>query len=175
MRALFATVLFAWVLVGIGCEKKSAEGRTWTDPATGLEWQTRPTGGEMNWGDAKSHCSELSVAGGGWRLPTVGELRSLIRGCPGNAKGGMCKVDDDCLGSVCRRQGGEESCSSCLPGRSQYRDGCYRADPLGGKCLVRWSSSAVADIDNNAWFVSFQYGDIFNYDVTNGGHVRCVR
>ncbi len=32
----------------------------------------------MNWHDAKSYCASLSLAGGGWRLPSVFELLSLI-------------------------------------------------------------------------------------------------
>jgi hypothetical protein len=40
---------------------------------TGLRWTRSDNGREINWNDAKAHCERSP----GWRLPTVGELRSL--------------------------------------------------------------------------------------------------
>ena len=59
---------------------ETATQDTWIDPTTGLMWQVTPTGGEMNWKDAKSHGESLRFAGfSDWRLPTIDELKSLIR------------------------------------------------------------------------------------------------
>ena len=56
---------------------------TWTDPDSDLMWQVEPTGGTMKWESAKTHCVDLDLAGHpDWRLPDIGEFRSLIRGCP---------------------------------------------------------------------------------------------
>lgn len=44
------------------------------DQKTGLEWVV---GGSMTWYEAKSWVKNLSVMGGGWRLPTKQEVLKL--------------------------------------------------------------------------------------------------
>jgi hypothetical protein len=50
-----------------------------TDHTTGLEWQDDSDAKTVtkSWDDAQTHCSTLSLDGGGWRLPTRKELASL--------------------------------------------------------------------------------------------------
>ncbi|WP_367270347.1 DUF1566 domain-containing protein [Sulfurovum sp.] len=48
------------------------------DSSTGLEWQDDSIGSTLTWESAITHCEELSLDGGGWRLPTVNELVSLV-------------------------------------------------------------------------------------------------
>jgi hypothetical protein len=51
---------------------------SWVDSKTGLEWQ-RESPGEMTWDQAKSYAQSLQLAGkGGWRLPSLAELESLL-------------------------------------------------------------------------------------------------
>ncbi|MFZ2631420.1 MAG: DUF1566 domain-containing protein [Desulfosalsimonadaceae bacterium] len=47
-----------------------------TDFMTGMEWMAGPDK-DTNWDEAKAWCSNLSVAGGGWRMPTRAELKTL--------------------------------------------------------------------------------------------------
>ena len=46
------------------------------DPQAGLQWVRAPDRG-MDWNEADDYVKKLSFAGGGWRLPTMSELRSL--------------------------------------------------------------------------------------------------
>lgn len=50
---------------------------TITDNNTGLTWQ-QGEGGQKTWGDAETYCGGLSLAGGGWRLPSKKELISIV-------------------------------------------------------------------------------------------------
>ncbi len=50
-----------------------------TFSVAGHEWQKVPAADEMDWEDAKAYCANLSLAGGGWRLPTIGELVALYQ------------------------------------------------------------------------------------------------
>ena len=147
------------------------DDETWIDSSSGLTWQVEPTGGSMNWSKAQSHCQGLSLDGGGWYLPTIGELRTLIRGCPGTITGGACGVTDECLDFSCSYEGGCLDCS----GGGGPADGCYWPNNMKGSCCWYWSSSPVEDIDDYAWFVFFNYGFVNYYDVSNDIHVRCVR
>ena len=51
-----------------------------TDHVTGLQWQDDVETKTITktWADAQSYCSTLSLDGGGWRLPTVQELQSIV-------------------------------------------------------------------------------------------------
>jgi hypothetical protein len=55
-----------------------APAPSWTDPLTGLEWQSESPG-KMTWHQAQSYARLLSLAGhSDWRLPAVSELESLL-------------------------------------------------------------------------------------------------
>jgi hypothetical protein len=130
------------------------------------------TGGPMYGADAKAHCAGLSLDGSGWHLPTISELRTLIRGCPGTVTGGACGVTDECLDLSCIDEGG---CTDCSSGNGPA-DGCYWPDEIQGTCSWYRSSSPVEDADGNAWHVSFDYGYVVSNVVYGAaGHVRCVR
>lgn len=151
----------------------SNAGDTWTDPASSLTWQVNPTGGEMKWSKAKAHCSGLSPDGGGWRLPTIGELRSLIRRCSKTEASGSCNVEEgDCLALSCR----DDKCEGCSFWNTQ--EGCYwphAIDELEGECGFYWSSSPVEGDDDDAWSVAFGDGGVYDYEFYFELLVRCVR
>lgn len=46
------------------------------DDVTGLEWMVGPDR-NMTWYEAQEWTVELKMCGGGWRMPTIGEIRSL--------------------------------------------------------------------------------------------------
>jgi thiol-disulfide isomerase/thioredoxin len=156
---------------GAGKSGSSGGVGTWTDQKSGLTWQVTPTGGTMTWVKAKAHCTGLSLDGGGWHLPTIGELRSLIRGCPATQAGGSCNIKEgQCVKWSCR----DDSCSGCS-NKGGPADGCYWPDNMQGTCSWYWSSSPVEDVGGGAWRVGFGYGLVSHYGVHVDLHVRCVR
>ena len=48
------------------------------DKVTNLKWQQTIDGAAFSWPDARAFCSGLTLAGGGWRLPTRIELVSIV-------------------------------------------------------------------------------------------------
>lgn len=150
----------------------------WTDPTLGLTWQNPPTQKEMTWGTAKTYCSDLDLADGGWRLPTIGELRTLIRGCPGTVTGGPCPVTDDCLDSSCWDStycspNGRISSTYCLPYYGPI-DHCYCLGDMEGVCGAYWSASVYVD-SSYVFAVNFYNGWVNYSHHTYDKHVRCVR
>ena len=71
----------------------------WIDETSGLVWQDPPrdsVGTGVDFWAAADYCAGLGD--GGWRLPDINELRSLIRGCPATELGGECAISDpECL------------------------------------------------------------------------------
>jgi len=55
------------------------------DRKTGLEWIAGPDR-DMNWNEAKSWVESLNIDGGGWRMPTIAELRTLYKKGAGKRK-----------------------------------------------------------------------------------------
>jgi hypothetical protein len=50
----------------------------WTDPATGLMWTKKDSGGKLSWQHAIDYCHNLKLDGhGDWQLPSVDELQSI--------------------------------------------------------------------------------------------------
>jgi hypothetical protein len=56
---------------------KTADGVI-TDSVTGLDWYVSPNH-DNNWHEAKAWTENLTVAGGGWRMPTIPELKALYQ------------------------------------------------------------------------------------------------
>ena len=48
------------------------------DTETKLTWQQTPPEAELTWKQAKSYASKEKLAGGGWRVPSIFELESLL-------------------------------------------------------------------------------------------------
>ena len=126
----------------------------------------------MKWSKAKAHCAGLDLGGHtDWRLPTIGELRSLIRGCSKTEAGGSCNIKEGrCLKWSCR----DSSCSGCS-NNDGPADGCYRPAELKGRCGWYWSSSAVADSDASAWCVDFNGALVDSARFLFYKLIRCVR
>lgn len=108
----------------------------------GLDW-SNPSTEAFLWRDGVKYCADL-----GGRLPSLGELRSLIRNCPSTQPGGACGVTDSCLSSNCRS---EETCVPCASDMS----GKYNVFGFSG---TFWSGSTVQDDFFQAWRVRFDTG-----------------
>jgi hypothetical protein len=142
------------------------------DPTTNLCWQDPPGSKSMVWQTATTSCEDLDLGGHtDWRLPTIGELRSLIRGCAATETGGACGVTDDCLDASCSG----DACYGCDSGAGPS-GGCYWPSEMAGDCGGFWSSSPQGDSADLVWGVSF--GEGFVYEDANEqaiGSARCVR
>ena len=150
-----------------------------TDSNTNLIWSENF--GTKSWSSAVSYCQGL---GDGWHLPTISELRTLIKSCDGtvtNSNGtfmsNTCGVwddynyddtDHDCLSYTdCFL---ENKCRSCS------------ADSTGGHSKFSetgnfWSLSALADSPSSVWTVNFSDASINYYSKTSSTYyyVRCVK
>jgi len=142
-----------------------AGGAVWKDAQSGLMWQAMPPSDGMNWNDAKAYCSNLSLGGySDWRLPSIMELRSLIRGCSKTEKGGSCNIGSGCRKWSCRA----ESCNGCSRKGGPGESGHYWPKELPDVdkwCF--WSSSPVGDSDSLAWGVFFGSGYVDSHRVTS--------
>ena len=140
------------------------------DSTSHLTW-SKKADTTYNWSDAGTYCDGLSEGGyTDWRLPTISELRTLIKNCSRNIMpGGTCGVRDDdevvCLSEDCLTS---ETCASC----SYDSTGGYSKF---GETGYFWSSSTYVSYTNYAWYVLFSYGYVGYSDKTSNYYVRCVR
>lgn len=158
------------------------DGETWTDQDTGLMWQVTPDPEEFNWDDemksgydVDEYCKSLEYGGySDWRLPTISELRSIVRGCDATETEGSCGVTDTCLDrSSCY----DQSCNGCSENQGPS-NGCYWPNELEGPCNGYYSVSTYEDYESWAWYVSFGSGGVYNYSLdfpSFFNYVRCVR
>ncbi len=141
------------------------------DRETGLCWED-PPGASGGWASAIDRCEELESAGyTNWRLPTIDELKSLLRGCSSSE----CQVSDpDCVNAECVEV---PECEECASNKGPGEDGCYWSADLSGQCDydLYWSSSQDKRYETLAWALGFDDGE-FDLKMTSRSHkVRCVR
>jgi hypothetical protein len=181
--ALYFLLPLVLLACAIACGRSTSSSSsppavTWTDSSSGLTWQVTPFANTMDWADATSYCQNLALDGGGWRLPTISELRTAIRGCVQTETGGSCGVTDACpdAGAPCD----SASCSGCANGAGPGAT-CYAPAEFADPCYAAWSSSTAVGDEHSAWYVDFTRGYVaVNAEAasgygTNFPYVRCVR
>jgi hypothetical protein len=147
--------------------------RSWRDPTSGLVWSNPPATADVP--GALAYCESLTLDGHtDWRLPTITQLRTLVRGCPDTMPGGMCKVSETCTDLNSCYGGCLQGCESLKgPGPG----GCYWDAGLGTEyCGSYWSATPRTDYANANWDLNFTVGDVmWMFSYVDAVSVRCVR
>jgi hypothetical protein len=162
----------------------------WNDPATNLSWQDphkdafTPDDTGLTQKDAIRYCEELVLGGyDDWRLPSIDELRTLIRGNPDTETGGDCPVHDNSSKDAMD----DETCAQIAEYGGPGVGGCYWVPELTGVCnkpdpadegarpLETVSSTVASDDEFWVGCVLFDRGTaVFNH-IYSLADVRCVR
>ncbi|MCC6159425.1 MAG: DUF1566 domain-containing protein [Deltaproteobacteria bacterium] len=161
------------------CSDQEFIGGTWEDVSTGLLWQTGRSCDRRRYGAAEEYCDVLTLGNfSDWRLPTISELRSLVRGCAATMAGGDCAATDECYDSESCEN---DSCVGCSYGKGP-NEWCYGAEELDAPCGWFWSSTPRSNTTENRWCLRYESGGVGSCetgDDSEGGDlghlVRCVR
>jgi len=157
----------------------------WIDELTGHMWE-KTSHCCYEWYDAYIYCEALTLGDfKNWRLPTISELRSLIRGCPATETGGKCGVTDDCASygyddddDYYEEHEGcwNQPCIGCTINEGPA-GGCYWPSQLNDDCTWFWSSTPIWDdyAGGSVWLVSFDNGEVLDDFYASEENVRCVR
>jgi hypothetical protein len=157
-------------LPGDGITCTAGPERVCTDSVTHLEWQD-PQPPELQMFGGASYCNSLTWAGlSDWRLPTISELRSLVRSCPANQSGGVCGVTDLCNQEQC-----SQTCQSCGWKGGPGANGCYISPSMGCENGCVSSSTLVSDIADTRWCLDFSDASIGRMGIYQNALARCVR
>lgn len=153
---------------GIECEGSGV----WYDAAHGRCWERADSELAPDGWSALSDCEHLTLAGyDDWVLPSIDDLRSLIRGCAETETGGGCPV-----GGGSAMDDWTEACEGCVPDDGPGPDGCYWPDEIDGNCdSWYWSASQLPDNATFVWNAHFADAAIAFVHKENNALVRCVR
>jgi len=168
-------------------------GGFWADPDTLLIWEEPPRFNSMSGfgtsiAKAAAYCENLFLAGANdWRVPTIDELRTIVRGVSTTMTDGHCPTTEDCSHQDnCNKDsdnslGFGNSCLGCQALDSQYDpafsylgpEDCYltERETANGDCYMVenltlcdkfWSSTpntAPAGATMSAqWYLNFRRG-----------------
>jgi hypothetical protein len=125
-----------------------------------LNW-SEPSVDYMTWSAANSYCENL-----GGRLPTVSELRGLLRNCADSELSGSCGVKDDCLKDTCK----DNTCNGC--GFDFENPGKYSVFGDDGPF---WTSSLMPLDSGYPWTVDFTSASIMYHPKNNSNLTICVQ
>ena len=157
---------------GYLCNLGTCSSAWWKDPGTGLAWENPSGGAGLPWGTAVQYCDNLEFDGGGWRMPSIDELRSLVRGCVATATNGSCNISNSgCLSQVCMK----DDCNGCTSGQGPA-GGCYWPSEMLGDCQRLWSSDFLENEPSEPWMIWFDMAYVGNgYAPGTDVSVRCVK
>jgi hypothetical protein len=166
----------------------------WCDDSSGLCWQDPQkdgydnTEGGVEPADAVRYCEQVAFGGyADWRLPTIEELRTLVRGNPATETGGECPLVNDSVSS-------DMNDPACMPVTlyggpgTGTAEGCYWPPELTGTCnkpdpaskghpLEYASSTRCPDDPTKGWYgtIMFENGAVCWNHINTFADVRCVR
>lgn len=115
----------------------------------------------MFWDDAVKYCEDL-----GGRMPTIDEIRTLIRKCPGTITGGNCGIHDDC---TTYGECWNKDCSGVMPESTSYS--------VFGDTAWLWSSTEIENHKFEVWFTQPPICNVKSISKDNEAskvYVRCV-
>jgi hypothetical protein len=144
---------------------------SWKDPTTGLVWELDTSANYSTYAGAVNHCAVMAQGGVAWHLPSIDELRTLVRGCPATEEGGACPAHNNCTNSeLCYT----EACDGCNwlagPGLlGTYRDPCIQGGYSGD-----WSSTAAVDTPGSVWYLRHDNASVWIDSKTAFHFARCV-
>ena len=158
----------------------------WTDPDSGLMWQAGFIDERFTWSSAIDHCNSLVYGGyDNWRLPSISELRTLVRGCPDTQTDGDCGVTDSCTDIM--ECWSFSECLGCILDGGPASGGCYWPDQIEGDesneispCYYPYWSSTEDTFYSyysgpSAWIIFFYNAGISSREITSKRRARCVR
>ena len=152
--------------------KDCAGSDGWYDAESDLCWRLSPDPLGGTWQEGVDQCASATYGNNtDWRLPSISELRSFIRGCPTTELDGDCQVFDD--------SGSEDWTSATCGGCEENLGpggGCYWDPAIAGLCsFVFWSSSANTFSTEYAWYVDFATAGVNSVGKTTSLWFRCVK
>ena len=159
-------------------EEMEINGEVWADITSGLMWE-RNDDCCFQWDGALEFCEDSETGGyHDWRLPTVSELRSLIRECPKTYVDGSCGITATCdIPEICWNG----DCLGCEDSGGPGLNGEYWPKSFKGDYDIYWSSNIAnndGDHDRTAWQVNYKNASVFEEETSYGDSycpVRCVR
>ncbi len=150
-------------------ECSASSGTPCKDSTNHLIWSPLASN-DMTQPNALNYCENLVIYGfSDWHLPTIDDLRTLIKNCPGTETNGACAISEK-NGKLSE----SDSSSSCSCAHMNNNGGYY--SKIGDDDTVSpWSSSSRSDDTERAWYVGFFAGKINNSEKSVLSDVRCVR
>ena len=135
-------------------------GDTLWDPVSKLQWFRAPRRETTEWTQCRSYCDAFDPIHHTWHMPSIDDLRTLIRSCPTTHLGGSCKARKACPRVYSRDCYDHGDCKGCGELDGPGPGGCYWDHQMEGPCTLYWSSTRAPDADGWVWVVDFDFAHV---------------
>ena len=150
-------------------ECSQSSGTPCHDTTNKITWSPL-SAGTMDWDSAVSYCDNLDMIGyTDWRLPTIDELRTLVRSCSNTQTDGACAISDPNALAY-----GNYVANNCQCEPVENNEGLYSI--FGDNDTVTlWSSSEYTSVADFAWYLDFANAGVSSHSMSGSYNVRCAR
>jgi len=129
-----------------------------------LCWEKNPSTKKMTLTEATEYCKNLDDKDSSWDVPYMGQLVTLIKGCP----------DSEVTGQWTCGKYYYKCTSSCESLKGPGKDGCYWDPSLGGVC-GSYHHALTPGLPDEVWKVDFTKATWTPSAAETPALVRCVR
>ncbi len=144
-------------------------------------WQKYPFPVKKTSEEADKFCNHHTIKGSNtWRVPSIGDLRSMVQGCDATKLDGECRISNFCNSSFCS----STACTECDCAHENAIDDidCLWEKNYLGRCRSNtkihsnayWSSTQVEDKEGYYWTLNFKTGRIEPLHKDEYAYVRCI-
>ena len=157
------------------------QGNEVIDHVTGYIWQKGQSTEKLTYEQAVSYCDNLVINDiTHWSIPTIDQLRTIVRGCPNTMTGGKCPISEACANSyTCRPSDYCDGCQEKKDKTAYLEQGIWDTTDIKISSIIYYSSTIETDGKITVWGLQISNAVLFagnsKDNINAAAYVKCIK